>query len=51
MAKNAFTPGLLRIWYYTAPPVSAVKPVVIPARTTVIELVTAGVVHFRRQNT
>lgn len=51
MAKNAFTPELLRIWYYTAPPVSAVKPVVIPARTTVIELVTAGVVHFRWQNT
>ncbi len=46
MAGKPFSPELLRIWYYTAPAVSAVKPVVIPARTVVIELVIAGVVHF-----
>ncbi len=51
MAEKLFSPELLRIGYFKAPPVSAVKPVVIPARTVVVEVVTEGVIHFRSENT
>ncbi len=40
-------PGLLRIGYYKAPPVSEVMPRVIPPGREEVELVTEGVVYFR----
>lgn len=39
-------PRLFRIGYYKAPPVSAVRPYLIPPHKEIIEIVTNGVVYF-----
>ena len=50
MHHRSFQPNLLRMTYFKAPPVSRVRPYVIPARTALVELVTEGVVYFRSGN-
>lgn len=47
MANPPFLPDQVRVGYYKAPPVDAVKPLVIPARTLVVELVTKGTVYYQ----
>lgn len=51
MKNPSFDPASLRIYRYQAPPVSAVRPFVIPRGREVIELVTGGVVYFRSGDT
>lgn len=51
MKTNSSSPRLLLMGYYKAPAVSEVTPRMILPRTSVVELVTGGVVYFRSGQT